>query len=283
MKIAFSTVGCPDLNAEQVAEAASKWGYQGVEMRVSPAEGTGAAGVASDPMRSEPRRLREIFDDAGVEILSIATGVRFDKSVWPPVVGRLFWNEEEGVSDTKAAVEQAAACGAEYVRVFGHQLPGGEPRAWGLRRVADRLALAAQTARNTRVRVLIENSGSFSRADELAELAGLVGSQFLGTAYNIVPAVLAGEDPVAAVAALRDGLKVVKVGDVGEDGRPVPLGMGRMPVERFVRALRDMDYQGWIVYEYPRLWRPELTDSDRVLDEAVVRLFSWAGATAAAV
>ena len=34
MKIAFSTVGCPDFSLEQVVQAASQWGYQGVDLRV---------------------------------------------------------------------------------------------------------------------------------------------------------------------------------------------------------------------------------------------------------
>lgn len=277
MKIAFSTVGCPELSLEQVARSASNWGYQGVELRVSP-DGVGASPVASDPMRADPAGMRDLFDDAGVDIVGLATGIRYDQTVWPPVVGRLFQSEEIGVAETKSAVERAAESGAFYVRVFGHQLPGGEPRGWGVRRVSDRLALAAQTARNTAVRVLIENSGSFSRASELAELHGLVSSPFLSMSYNIVPAWMAGEDPAEACGLLMGNLSVVKVGDVGEDGRPAPLGRGRLPVEMFVRTLRDRGYRGWIVYEYPKLWRPELGESGGVLREAAELLYAWAGA-----
>lgn len=282
MKIAFSTVGCPDLSLEQVVQAASRWGYQGVELRVSPT-GVGAVPVASDPMRHDPGQVHDLFEDAGVDLVSIATGIRFDEAVWPPVVGHLFSNAEVGVAETKAAVTKAANAGGFFVRVFGHQLPGGEPRAWGLRRVAERLSLAAQTARNTSVRVLIENSGSFSRAEDLAELHGLVNSPFLSMSYNIIPAVMAGECPMSALDSVIDGLKVVKIGDIGEDGQPLPLGRGRLPVEKFVRRLAEIGYQGWIVYEYPRLWRPELGDTSAVLDEAAGRLFSWAGRSAVGV
>lgn len=286
MKIAFSTVGCPDLSLEQVVEAAARWGYQGVELRVSPTGygggvGVGPGGVASDPMRRAPGEVHDLFEDAGVDLVGIATGVRFDEPVWPPVMGHLFNNAEAGVEETKAAVTLAAGAGGDFVRVFGHQLPGGEPRAWGLRRVSERLALAAQTARNTSVRVLIENSGSFSRAEELAELHGLVNSPFLSMSYNIIPAVMAGECPMTAVESLiaGGGLKVVKIGDIGEDGRPVPLGSGggRLPVEKFVRHLGEIGYTGWIVYEYPRLWRAELGETAGVLEQAAGRLFAWSG------
>lgn len=277
MKIAFSTVGCPELSLEQVAQAASRWGYQGVELRVS-GVGVGAAPVASDPMNTDAGAVHDLFEDAGVDAVGIATGIRFDEAVWPPVVGHLFSNAEVGVAETKEAVSQAARAGAYYVRVFGHQLPGGEPRAWGLRRVAERLALASQTARNTGVRVLIENSGSFSRAVELAELHGLVSSPFLSMSYNIVPAVLAGECPMEGVEGLLDGLKVVKIGDIGEDGTPVPLGTGRLPIASFVRHLRAIGYEGWVVYEYPKLWLPELGDTEQVLEAAAGRMYEWSRA-----
>lgn len=277
MKIAFSSVACPDLTVEQVAQGAARWGYRGVELRAAPT-GVGARPVACDPMTADPRFMHDRFEDAGVDLVSIATGVRFDEPVWPPVVGHLWANPEVGVEETKQAVSQAARSGAFFVRVFGHQLPGGEPRAWGLRRVAERLALAAQTARNTPVRVLIENSGSFSRAAELAELHAIVGSPFLSMAYNVIPAAMAGECPMRAVETLLPGLRVVKVGDVGEDGAPVPLGTGHLPIERFVRHLREIGYQGWVVYEYPRLWRPELPEPTAVLEQAAERLFAWSEA-----
>lgn len=276
MKIAFSTVGCPEMSLEEVAHNAARWGYQGVELRVSPA-GVGAMPVASDPMKADPKAMHDLFEDVGVDLVSFATGVRFDEAVWPPVVGHLFANAETGVPETKAVIDQAERAGAFFVRVFGHQLPGGEPKAWGLRRVADRLLLASQTARNTRVRLLIENSGSFSRAADLSALYGSVNSPYLWMSYNIIAAVLDGECPVPTVQGLIDGLKVVKVGDIGEDGRPVPLGTGKLPVERFMAFLQEIGYPGWVVYEYPKLWRPELGETAGVLEDAAAKLFSWAG------
>lgn len=275
MKIAFSTVGCPDLTLEQVVRSAARWGYQGVELRLSP-KGVGAGPVASDPMGVSPEALHDLFEDAGVDPVCLSTALRFDEAVWPPVMGHLFADAEVGVADTKAVVEQAAGAGVPFVRVFGHQLPGGEPRAWGLRRVSERLSLAAQTARNTGVRVLIENSGSFASARELRELHDLVASPFLGMSYSVLAAVQAGDCPISEIDGLLSGLRVVKLADTGEDGRPVPLGEGRLPISKLMAKLVAVGYQGWVVYEYPRLWRPELGDTRAELEQAAERLFAWA-------
>ncbi len=280
MKIAFSTVCCPELTLDEVVSSAAGWGYQGVEMRLAP-RGIGASPLACDPEGLPPQRLHDLFEDAGVDPVGLATGVTFDEPVWPPVVGRLFQSEEMGVPETKAAVERAAEAGIPYVRVFGQNLGGGEPRAWGVKRIVDRLALAAQTARNTRVRVLIENAGSFARAEDLRELHDMVGSQYLAVSYSTVAAAMAGECPMHAIDSIIDRTAVVRIGDIAEDGQPVPLGEGHLPNEKFVRSLRDKGYRGWIVYEYPRLWRSELRPAGEVLPRAADLLYAWAGANAA--
>ncbi|MEM9374439.1 MAG: TIM barrel protein, partial [Planctomycetota bacterium] len=254
MKIAFSTVCCPELTAEEAVAAAARWGFRGLEMRLAPT-GVGAAEFRCDPMAIEARELHDLFEDAGVEPAGLATGITYDKQVWPPVVGRLFQSEEIGVPETKAAVEHAVEAGIPFVRVFGERLGAGEPEAWGWRRVADRLALGAQTARNTTSRVLIENSGSFARATDLKRLHDMVGRPFLAMSYNVLAAAQEGECPMTAVEEILPATEVIRIGDIAEDGRPVPLGEGTLPIEPFIARLNDLGYRGWIVYEYPRLWR----------------------------
>lgn len=282
MKIAFSTVCCPELTLEDAVASAARWGYQGLEMRLVPGS-AGAQEMRCDPMAVDARTLHDLFEDAGIDPVGLATGITYDQQVWPPVVGRLFQSEEIGVPETKAAVEQAAEAGIPFVRVFGERVGAGEPEAWGIRRVADRLSLAAQTARNTTTRVLIENSGSFARAADLGSLHDMVGRPFLAMSYNVVTAAQAGECPMHAIDAILPATEVVRIGNVGEDGRPMPLDAGRLPIEAFVKSLRDKGYRGWIVYEYPRLWRADIASAESVLPRAAEMLYGWAGRATAAV
>ncbi|MFK7883025.1 MAG: sugar phosphate isomerase/epimerase family protein [Phycisphaerales bacterium] len=280
MKIAFSTVCCPELSVEDAIASAARWGFQGLEMRLAP-KGVGASEFACDPMAINAGQLHDLFEDAGVDPVGLATGITFDKQVWPPVVGRLFQSEEIGVPETKAAVEQAAEAGIAHVRVFGERLGAGEPAAWGWRRVSERLALASQTARNTNTRVLIENSGSFARAADLKQLHDMVGRPHLAMSYSVLAAVQEGECPMDAIGSIIDGTEIVRIGDIAEDGRPVPLGEGTLPIEAFVGKLKELNYRGWIVYEYPRLWRTELVEAEAVLPGVAEMLYGWAGRTTA--
>ncbi len=273
MKIAFSTVVCPGWTLDQVIKAAVDMGYLGVEMR-SFLESESP--VLSDPMQMDPGEVQAKFAKAGVAAVSLATGVRLDKPIFPPVVGRMFVDEEEGVSETKEFVDFAARASVEYVRVYGLQVPTFEPRAWGDRRVGERLLLAAQTARNTRTRLLIENGGSYARASDLLDLINAFPNQWLGVSYNILAAYQAGECPIEGVRLLKDHLHMVKMIDVDAEYNPAILGDGIMPCRHMINELRAMDFDGWVVHEYPKLWVPEDgRNPSEVLRHASDTLYGW--------
>lgn len=273
MKIAFSTLACPEWTLQQAAEQAAEMGYLGVDLRsfLSVQER-----MASDPMSVEPAEIDSIFDDAGVIPLCLSTGVKFDKMIDPPLLGRIFVNEEAGVSDAKQFVDLADRAGIKFVRVFGCDLPAAEPVTWSMRRVTERLSLAAQTCRNTDVRLLIENAGSFARSSDLLDLIHRIDSQWLGASYNCLAAANAGECPVDGVRRLANHLRIVRVSDIDEDGNPVMLGQGRFPNAKLIETLREINYTGWIVYEFPKRWYPEIgTDSTELLSHACKTLYAW--------
>lgn len=278
MKIAFSTTSCPTWTLEEVASKASAFGYLGVELRSFDDQ---SVDIASEPFELTPQAIATIFADAGVTPISFGTSVKFDKMINPPVVGRIFQNEEFGVNTSKAYVDLADRCGASFVRVFGNDLPAAEPKTWSMRRVSNRLKLAAQTARNTEVRVLIENAGSFASSTALLELIQAADSQWLGASFNTLASLQTGECPLDGVKLLGDHVKVIKICDVDSDGNPTKLGEGVLPLDKFIGALSKMNYTGWIVYEYPKLW--EVTgdglDADEVLKHAADTLYSWMNAS----
>lgn len=276
MNIAFSTIACPSWTLEEAASRAADFGYLGVELR---SFHDGSVEVASEPFGCDPEQIKAIFEHAGVEALSFATSVRYDTMINPPVIGRVFLNEEEGVGDTKAYVDLADRSAVPFVRVFGNSLPAAEPRTWSMRRVSERLKLAAQTARNTEVRLLIENAGAFSTSEALLELLELVDSQWLEVSYNTLAAVQAGECPMDGLHRLMDWVKIIKINDVDDDGYPVLLGDGRLPLEKFVKGLVKSGFDGWLVYEYPKLWMIEdERDPAQVLKHAADTLYGWMNA-----
>src|SRR4051812_7926839 len=104
MKPAFSTVACPEWAFERVAEHAAKWGFLGCELRTF---GYGSTQFACDPALSSPAKVRLTLERAGVEIVSLATSIRYDDRVTPPVLGMVFSDTERTVRESKGAIDLA--------------------------------------------------------------------------------------------------------------------------------------------------------------------------------
>lgn len=272
MKPAFSTVACPDWTIDEVIPFASRAGYLGVEFR---SFGPAASDLACEPFLTGHEKTRGLLAEHGVEAAAIATSIRYDQPVFPPVLGRVFGDFERPVRDTRAAVLEAGAIECPFVRVFAFELVG-ESRKSGTRRIIQRLDLAARTARHTGVRLLLENGGSFPTAADVMNLIDRVGSPFIAAAYSPAVAAMAGEDPGEGVRLLGPVLGSVKLRDMA-GGRPAPLGEGELGVESFVRSLADSGYAGWAVYEHDRLWWPDLPDPSDTLTDAARKLFRWSG------
>ncbi len=273
-RAAFSTVACPEWTLERVARAGAEYGYEGVELRTF---GYGSTRLACDPALTAAAKVRSLFADMGVQIACLATGARFDEPIRPRVMGRVFGDTEASVRQAKAAIDLAAQIECPLVRVFGFEFPSNEKRKNALPRIEERLRLVADAARNTGVKVVLENGGSFPRAADLLELIDRVASPLLGAAYAAPVAWAAEEDPAEGARLLGDRLWTAKIKDYA-GSVPCPLGHGEVPCAPFVTALASMAFDGWLVYEWDRLWLPDLAPPEAVLPGAVKRIYEWAGA-----
>ena len=283
LRIAFSTVACPDWTLARVARAAAEWGYQGVELR-SMGDGHPQA-FASEPAHSDPAKVSEALVEAGVDLVSIATGVRLDSPIFPPVLGWAFASREASVRAAKRAVDLAAASGAKAIRVFPFQIPKGPaPGAPGdtrfsvLRRICDRLGKVCDHARNRDVTVLIENAGDFASAHDLDEIMRRVSSPQLAASYDIGAGAAAGDKPQEAVSLLGDRLWLARLRDENA-GAPCQLGRGNLHVKEFVQALRRGGSNAWVVFNWDKAWRSELAGAEAVLPEAAQLLTEWCAAS----
>ncbi|MEL6328671.1 MAG: sugar phosphate isomerase/epimerase family protein [Planctomycetota bacterium] len=271
MRIAFSTVACPEWTLDRAIEFAGEHGFDGLEMRTF---GHASFEFVPEPSQTGSAKLRDLFEDAGVEPAVLATSIKYSDPVLPPVLGRVIGDFDRPVRETKHMVEVAARSECPFVRVFGFEFEPGEGRKSGLRRIGQRLELALKTARHTGVRLLLENGGSFNTSSDLLELIEMCESPLLAASYSPAAAMSAGEDPVEGLRRLGSRLEVVKLKDFDE-GRPVPIGTGEIPNEEVVRELAARGYRGWCSIEWDRAWLPDLEDPTRVLPRSLDTVRGW--------
>jgi len=278
MKPAFSTVACPDWTFAQVAEKAEQWGYVGCELRTF---GYGSRDIACEPALTSPAKLRGLLERVGLSICGLATSIRYDDTITPPIIG-LYLDQESMIRETKACVDMAVQLEAPFVRVFGFEIVGNEPRNRAIARIAERLIKCADYCRNSGVRLLLENGGSFSRASELLEVIDKVDSSLLNVAYSLPVARAAGDDLRHGMNALGDRLAVIKVKDM-KAGRPVALGEGELHAKESLQAAAGVGFDGWLVYEFDRAWLGAGTvDVSTVMAKSAKFIFDAIGSTGGA-
>lgn len=281
MKIACSTLACPGWTIGEAVDQAAELGFSALDMRAF--EDSDAC-FACNPMDHDAAEVERLFDKEGIEALCVSSGVTLDAPVFPPVIGRVFDEDDAGVAETKRFVDFAERAGAHFVRVFPGQHQNPEPRAWGDRRIGSRLRLAGQTARNTSVRVLVENQGAYARASDLKRLLDGYGSEWVRAVYNPVAGRDAGDDPVEAVRLLGGHLAAVRVMDHDDERVPTLLGEGIVENKDVIETLVERGVDAWAIYEYPKFWLASDTrDPKDVLEHAAKTLYAWSAAEPAAV
>lgn len=256
---------------ERVAREGASFGFEAVELRTF---GESSTLLACDPALTAEQKTRSMFDDAGLEVLSLGTSIRFDEPIRPPVLGLVISDTEKSIREARRAIDLAIALECPFVRVFGFRF-GRERRGAAVARVLRRLGMVLDHADRTGVRVVIENGGSFPTAASLADLISQAASPLLGACYSLAPGVAAGEPPERAIATLGDRLWTARIKDF-LTGRPRPLGEGSYPCRDMVAGLIRSGFEGPVIFEWDRLWNPGLETAEEVLPKAARTMFRWA-------
>lgn len=254
--LAFSTLACPGWSLEQVVEAAGRYGYGGVELRLIDGE-TIEPGLGDE----RRRRVRSLLPDAGVPVAAVDSSIRLAGA-----------DPDRAASDLRWFLDLAADWDAPLVRVFGGEPPAGQPRGEVLDAMAGILTAAAPEAERRGIAIGVETHDAFSSAHEVAALLSRVESGAVGALWDIVHTSRMGETP-EEVTDLLDG-RIVHVhikdgrGEVGAAAwELVPLGEGDVPVAGVLRALRTRGYRGWLTVEWEKKWHPEIAEPEVALPQ----------------
>ncbi|MCK1798082.1 sugar phosphate isomerase/epimerase [Streptomyces sp. XM4193] len=236
---AFSTLGCPGADIEEVIRLAATGGRcEGVELRCAPGQLV-EPGTSAEEARVLARRLAV----AGVEVVCLASYVQV-ASTAPGVV-----------DDLRNHLRLAARLGAARLRVFGG---GAEQPKGGRERAVRNLASAAPVAEAAGVTIVLETHDEFLSGQAVADILAAVGSRAVGAVWDAVNPWRAGEPVGRTAQLLAPWLRHVQLKDVASatELSPVLPGHGVLPLHEVLRELAGIGYRGWISLEWERAWFP---------------------------
>jgi sugar phosphate isomerase/epimerase len=256
MKLAFTTLACPDWTLEQAVDAAARYDYAGLELRLLDGEL-----LTPDLDTAARRRVRDACEQAGLALICVDTSVRVAQPD-PQARGAQ-------VRDGLAFLELAAEWGAPLIRVFGGPPPSADPQA-AIDGAAACLEPLAERARDLGVAVALETHDAFARGSTVAQVLDKLGGG-AGALWDTLHPYRMGEATAETVRLLRDRILHVHIKDGrqpaggGTDWDLTLLGEGQVPVPEILGELRRGGYDGWLAVEWEKKWHPHLADPDTAL------------------
>jgi len=268
MKIAFTTLGCPDWSLNQISETARRLAYDGVELRFI----AGNMDLLGAPELTVHRaQTLSAMRDAHLEICCLDSSVRFDD---PSASTRA-----EQLQIGRQTIDLAQALGVPFVRIFGDSFAKAESPAQVMDWVVDGLQRLAAHAERTGVTALLESHGDFSRADLLAEVMQRVAAPQAGILWDVHhPWRFHGEPAQQTVAAIGRWIRhthwkdSIATKDKARGYRYVLFGEGELPAREFLGALRTIQYDGWLSLEWEKKWHPTIAEPEVAFPQFITKM-----------
>jgi len=237
MKIAFTTFACPNWSLRQVLKAATKHQYHGVELRLDAGHGHGVEAWTS---AAERKIFKEHLGKTDVKIACLASSLQF-------IV--------EGIVDhALERIKLAADVDAPALRVFCGPLPEGTQHFEEVApRVTRQLREAAEAADVMGVQLWVETHDSLSRGADMANLVRMVDRANVGVCYNNLHPIRRGEALESTMAHLAGMIRHVHLHDgLNRPDKVIitPMGIGDMPIDEVILALRNLGYTGYLCGEW---------------------------------
>jgi len=265
MKLAFSTLGCPDWTFDEVLERARDMGYQAIELR-------GVNGkMRADEMdvfrRENRKATMEKVRAHGLTICGFGTSAMFHN---PDQL-------EDALSDGRAAIELCADIGVKHVRVFGNSIRPDEDENEVIHRVADGIRILCDEAKGTDVDVLLEVHGEFNTRERILRAHELVNRDNFAILWDVEHSDETDKgDFMPFYEATKHLIRHVHIKDhvrLADGGfRLCPTGEGDIPLRQMINKMLEDGYPGYFSLEWEKKWHPEL----RAPEEEFPWFVKWA-------
>lgn len=252
MKIAFSTLGCPDWTFEEIFSTAKDMGIQGIEVR-----GIGKELYAPHIRAFQPARIEQTKKQL------ISVGMEIPMLTSSACIGSEAGMTDSYIAESNEYIDLAQALGTPYIRVLCSANPGPDVKI-DLPFLADVYSRICAYGEGKGVTPLIETNGELADSAVMAKLLGMVRSKNHGVLWDIHhPFRYFGESPEKTAANLQGEIKYLHVKDsVRKDGQVQyrMMGYGDVPALDALRAVKATGYDGYVSLEWVKRWNPDLEE-----------------------
>ena len=253
MKLAFTTLGCPDWPFEKILEQAQSMGYGGIEIRGIERVMRAEAIPFFSPENAE--KTKAAFRDKGLTIVGFGTSVNFHNDA----------NFDNALEEGRAAIDVCARMGIPGIRVFGDFIVGDIPTT--AEKVAKGIRILCEYAKGKSVRVLLEVHGDFNSLETIMPVVEKVKDcPEFGILWDVEHSYKVYEDNWRVFyEGIKPWIRHTHFKDVKKIGGKFEIclpGEGVVPMGDIYRTLVADGYSGWYSLEWEKMWHPELPEPE---------------------
>jgi sugar phosphate isomerase/epimerase len=256
--LAFSTLGCPSWDIDQILTNALAYGYNAIELR-GYLESMDVP-LAAPFTPSNAPKTKQRFHDAGVAFCCIGSS---------GVVAQANFDH------VKSHCELARLLGAPSVRVFGGKIPPDTSRAEGIGRFSETLYIFGDIAKAAGVQIVLETHDSFSTGETVAALLQATKHSHVFSLWDLHHPYRQGEAIVETHDFLAPTLRHVHIKDGIAGTGYTLLGVGDVPVFEMLELVLTHGYTGPISLEWEKRWHPEIADPEIAFPQYAQKVREW--------
>lgn len=250
-KLTFSTLGCPELEFDEILSLASSYQMKSVELR----------GIKSNVrINSLPELLPESRDITKKKLT--ASGVSL---CLLGCSAQMHTGRAEAAAECGYASDAANEFGIPYIRVFGNRCNNEAMFDYAV----ESLSEVCHNSEQKGVTVLLEAHGDYNSSDIILKLFNAVGADNLGLLWDIEHTHAAGENEKEFSEKMIKYIRHVHLKNVTTDGTLCLPSKGVIDIGETIDALESIGYSGLYSLEWEKRWHPELPDIKTALDDLI--------------
>lgn len=249
MKLAFSTLGCPDWGFNDIFTTAKDLGYDAVEVR----------GIDREIYAP---KIGEFSDEKIEETKNKLSSMGIKISMLTSAAALAIFNERErSLKEAMDYIDLAKKLSVPYIRIMSTDKPyfdGGD-----ITQCKKLFEKVVDYCENSSVTPLMETNGLFVDTAALKDFLDDVGGKS-GALWDVHhPYRFGGESIEKSVENLSKYIKYIHIKDsIVLNGRTSykMMGYGDIPIDRAIKALDEIEFDGYYSLEWVKRWNRDLEE-----------------------
>lgn len=273
MKLAFSTLGCPNWSLDEIINCGVKNAFAAIEFR-----GLGEQLDLPKATEFSPKLIGETgqkLQDAGLQASCMSSSVL----VLASIVNEK--SRRHAVATMREYIDLAHSVGSPYMRVFGGEIPESITNTEAVERAAEIMNDIGEYAQQASVTVVVETHDALCDSSKLQQLISLVNHPAIQVLWDIHhPYRIAGEKISQTMENLRGHVSYTHIKDSLLEANSkhfyyVPLGEGDIPIFEALTLLKAEGYRGFLTLEWEKRWHPELAEPEFIFPRYASTMQMW--------